>query len=275
MSRGILHAFDRGIVTATGIFANAASFENHCGWLCEHEGLDLGVHLNITDGAPLTSHLRKKLDRWCGNFPDKYQVSLAICRGAIKVNDVEGEWRAQIERCLKADLKISFLNSHEHIHMLPGLFGLVQMLAKEYAIMHVRFPRMEYSIKNLTPSALIRDSLLGILGIFNRRKLQNFNIDCLGLRESGKLSLDYLRRKLPALESDRVFELMCHPGYTDEREVKNSKHLAYHDWQGELDTLTSPDMKHLLKENGICLVGYRHLEIRNKRIVVRAEGMSQ
>src|SRR5438034_5088190 len=140
VSKGILKSATHGVVTATGVFANSIHFGEHAAWLRECDALDAGVHLNLTDGIPLTSDLQKMLGRWSGRFPRKFALAKAILSGAIKVDAVKREWRAQIERCLAHGLKLRFLNSHEHMHMLPSLFPVAKALAHDYDIRHIRFP---------------------------------------------------------------------------------------------------------------------------------------
>ena len=55
-------------------------------------------------------------------------MSRMILKGQISLKDVRGEWCAQIEAC--RGRKLMFLNSHEHIHMLPVLFGLTVELRR-------------------------------------------------------------------------------------------------------------------------------------------------
>jgi predicted glycoside hydrolase/deacetylase ChbG (UPF0249 family) len=64
---------------------------------------------------------------------------------------------------------------------------------------------------------------------------------------------------------------MCHPGDFDPQEVSDPRLLRYHDWQGELRTLTSPALRELLARSGVRLVGYRHLEVRDDRLVARLD----
>ena len=40
---------------------------------------------------------------------------------------------------------------------------------------------------------------------------------------------------------------MCHPGEFDAQEVTDTRLLRYHDWEGELRTLTSPAARELLR----------------------------
>ena len=81
VSRGILKAAAHGIVTATGVFANATPFAEHAAWLREYDTLDVGVHLNLTEGMPLTTELQSRLARWSGRFPRKFAMASAIVTG--------------------------------------------------------------------------------------------------------------------------------------------------------------------------------------------------
>jgi predicted glycoside hydrolase/deacetylase ChbG (UPF0249 family) len=270
VSQGILKSASHGIVTATGIFANSVHFAEHVGWLRDKTDLDLGVHLNITDQAPLTIRMQNRLSRWKGHFPDKYTLSRALLSGKITTEDVRSEWRAQIERCLDKGLEIRFLNSHEHIHMLPSLFPVLQALAGEYGISHIRFPTSE-PFQNLAIGALVRDILIKMMGIFNRPRLTNPAARFLGMGESGKLSTEYLKRRLPKLKPGHVYELMCHPGYYVANEISDSRLLNYHDWKREFDALTNPAVRDMLYQHRIRLIGYRHLQIQAGQFIIQDE----
>ncbi|MDH3947341.1 MAG: ChbG/HpnK family deacetylase [Gammaproteobacteria bacterium] len=267
VSRGILESARHGIVTATGIFATSANFNEHAGRLADVDSLDIGVHLNITDQAPLTAAMRKKLSRWAGQFPGKYTVARAVLSGAISSRDVKLEWQAQIERCLEQGLNIAFLNSHEHIHMLPSLFPVVQELAAEYDILHVRFPTSEL-FRDLAIGAVIRDVIMKVTGLLNRRRCVEPTAHFLGMGNSGKLTVEYLLQRLPGLKPGGVYELMCHPGFADRSEISDPRLLQYHNWNGEREALTNPEVRDMLKNNGIRLIGYRHLEIQGTRLTV-------
>jgi predicted glycoside hydrolase/deacetylase ChbG (UPF0249 family) len=78
VSRGILKAVTHGIVTATGVFANAMPFAEDAAKLRDCDGVDVGVHLNLTEGVPLTTELRNSLSRWSGRFPGKLSMAVAL-----------------------------------------------------------------------------------------------------------------------------------------------------------------------------------------------------
>jgi predicted glycoside hydrolase/deacetylase ChbG (UPF0249 family) len=266
VSEGILEVATHGIVKATGVFANAPHFREHAARLLDCENLDVGSHLNLTYGSPLTTDLRKRLSRWSGNFPGKISLSMAVLSGAIRPEHVGAEWRAQIDRCLECGLRVQFLNSHEHVHMLPALFSVAEDLAREYRIRYVRFAtsRLVWN----SPTVLFRTAVLKWLGAAVRRRLPAPALSFLGLEASGRLDLPYLRRVIPQLRAGRVYELMCHPGRFDAREVSDPRLVHYHDWEGERRTLLDPVVRDIFDRHRVQLVGYRDLEIRNGGIGV-------
>jgi len=269
VSRGIIESATHGIVTATGVFANAERFDEDVPALRDCPALDAGVHLNLTDGRPLTPDMRARLGRWNGRFPGKFVIVRAVMLGAIRVRDVQAEWRAQIERCLDTGLKLQFLNSHEHIHMLPVLFRLVQAFADEYRIPHVRFATADLA-RSRGAGTLLRGAIVGTVAAFCRRQLARPAARFLGLEASGRLRIDDLDALTAGLQPGGVYELMCHPGRLSRSEVSDPRLLDYHDWEGELATLTDPRARDLLEQRGIRSVGYRDIEVRDNRLVPKS-----
>ena len=255
VSKGILAAAKSGAITATGVLANSPDLETQLQWLKGIESLDVGVHLNLTCRQPLTRGMADKLGHCNGQFPNVYAMSRLLLTGKISLADVKAEWRAQIETCQSQ--KLRFLNSHEHIHMLPLLFPLVLELAQDYGIDQVRLTQAEwFAVFGL--SALIRNSLMQTMQVINQRHLKIKNPLFLGLSRSGKLDYGYLTSIFSNLKPGQSYELMCHPGHFDPTDVSDAKLLAYHDWEGELALLQSPKVHDLYEKFGIRLSQYPH-----------------
>jgi chitin disaccharide deacetylase len=255
ISRGILEAANSGNLTATGILANSPGLNAQLEWLDSVEGLDLGVHLNLTFRQPLTATMTGKLSHWKGCFPGAYLMTLLIMTGKISIDDVRAEWRAQIEACRRKNLL--FLNSHEHIHMLPVLFTLALELAQEFDIPHVRLTEAEW-LAPFGVQALVRNTLMQTMQTFNRSLLKVPTPVFLGLGRSGKLDYDYLATIFSKLESGNSYELMCHPGRFDPDEITGFRLRSYHDWEGELTLLQSPEVQALYEKYGIRLSHYQN-----------------
>ena len=258
VSRGILKGAESGAITATGIMANSPNFNESIKWLKQANELDQGVHLNISYGQPLTHQLQKRLEQWQGTFPDKSVVVKKIITRQIPVSDIENEWRAQIQRCIDSGIKIAFLNSHEHLHMLPPLYKLFTSLTKEYNLVYSRYSSPEWQLP-MNISSTIRNLLLFSMHLLNLRYVNSKAPKLLGMNESGQLSLPYLKKIFSTLKTGEVYELMCHPGHFDSDEIQDPHLLNYHRWAEELELLTSNDFKKLCESEGIKLTSYREL----------------
>lgn len=256
VSRGIVEAAQAGALTATGILANHPDLTTQLNWLDAVPQLDLGVHLNLTFKQPLTTVMREKLTRWQGCFPNAYVMSGLIVTGKISVATVREEWCAQIDACQAK--KLVFLNSHEHIHMLPVLFPLVLELAKAYNIPHVRLTRADW-LKPFTGAGLIRNTLMQAMQTFNQRHIKIPVPLFLGLSRSGRLDYQTLAQIFSTLKAGQSYELMCHVGRFDANEINDPKLIAYHDWEAELALLQSPELQDLYQRFNICLSHYSHL----------------
>jgi predicted glycoside hydrolase/deacetylase ChbG (UPF0249 family) len=254
ISQGILDAVSLGAVTATGIMANSPDLKIQLEWLSSFNDLDLGVHLNLTFRQPLTATMANKLAHWKGCFPNAYSMTGMLLTGKISIQDVRSEWSAQIEAC--QGQKLQFLNSHEHIHMLPVLFPLTLELARKYAIPHVRLTQAEW-LRPFGISALIRNTLMQAMQTINKPKLKVNSPIFLGLSQSGKLDFNYLETIFSKLKPGKSYELMCHPGRFNASEISDPKLISYHDWDGELALLQSQEVYALYEKFGIRLSHYQ------------------
>ena len=253
VSRGIIDCAERGVVTATGVMANGPALGRWTGRLRSLPELSVGVHLNATLGQPLTSEMRAALSRTGGAFPSKERLVTGLLSGRLSASLIHAEWRAQVERCREAGLNVVFLNSHEHVHALPVLGRIALGLADEFGIAHVRAPKPDWDATRGS-AAVMRNGVLAALSPFQPDSLRP-TPRLIGLSVSGRLDLEYCRRRLASLESG-TYELMCHPGWRDEAALRDERLARYHDWELELETLTGRAFGELLVEYGISLVSF-------------------
>ncbi len=259
VSRGILDAARKGIVTATGILANSPFFDEHVEELLSVDRVDAGVHLNLTSGRPLTNRLASLLERSKGGVTgNKFSVALSILSGRIDLAIVEEEWDTQILRCRDAGVRVWFLNSHEHLHMLPPLFRLIHRLADRYGIPYIRYPSAEW-FEFPKPGSLMRELMLQVLNWVNGGNARGGGPVLLGVSRSGKLDLSYLERRLATLRRGQAYELMCHPGHPVTGEALDRRLIAYHDWSGELNMLYRAEAGGLFHSGSVRLIGFRDL----------------
>ena len=202
ISRGIIDAHTNGIVTATGVLANGSSFLEDVDLLRATTSLNVGVHLNLTFGRPLTARMREHHQGSDEKFVSKVDFAKKYVQGKLPLEDIHAEWCAQIELCRDNGLKLWFLNSHEHIHLFPSLFTLTQDLAERYEIPHVRLPTARL-FESRSPAGMIRAAIVKSFAALNSRKSQTA-VNFIGFGQSGKLTEFYLAGLVCGLQPGKI-----------------------------------------------------------------------
>jgi hypothetical protein len=256
VSQGIIEAARAGVVTATSVMANRPHVDMDSAALAQLTSLDVGVHLNLTAGEPLTEPLRNRFGP--AGFPGKLWWALRSAGTGRLLRDVADELRAQITACARLGLRVCFLNSHEHVHMLPRLLPMVHELAEEFRIAFVRDSRPD-RLFAARPSAFLRNTLLQALSVYHHSTFAQSPMPrMLGMSASGKLDLDHLKAITAKLKPGMPAELMCHPGLCSSGDVGDPRLNAYHAWTLEYATLTGDAFAELLHSERIELVGFSH-----------------
>src|SRR5688572_28377623 len=138
VTAGILEGIDEGIITATGMFANSESFFRDVRSLRERPHVDVGVHVNLTWGEPVTAVMRRCLRRSGGRFAGKWRTIALLAVSGTARESAHEEIAAQVGRCLDEGLPVRFLNAHEHLHLLPSIGKAMQGVAKKLGIRYIR-----------------------------------------------------------------------------------------------------------------------------------------
>jgi predicted glycoside hydrolase/deacetylase ChbG (UPF0249 family) len=262
MTLGAMAAYDSGIVTAVSVSPNGRAFEDAAARLRERLGLDVGVHLSLVGESPLAppGQVRSLLDGRGRLLPGWPAFARRWLLGGVRPAEVETELRRQIERLLAAGLVVVHLNSHQHLHVLPGLFEIVLRLAEEHRIPWVRIPA-EPAAAGLpfTPRAA-QIALLNRLGRRARRRLHAAGTvrtteRTVGVLTAGRLTVEALGRALPGVEG--IAELVCHPGLGDA--ALAAEYDWGYRWDAETAALCDPRVPELLRAAGIELTSFSRL----------------
>jgi predicted glycoside hydrolase/deacetylase ChbG (UPF0249 family) len=270
MTRGALAAAEAGIVTAVSVAAVGRAFAAAVERLREVSTSrpDIGVHLTLVGERPLSKPERipTLVGRDGAFLPGYPALARRSLLGRLAAAEVEAELRLQIERLQAAGLPLAHLNSHQHLHLLPGLFEIVLRLAEEYGFAFLRIPS-EPALgpwhRRFSPRK-IQLAVLNRLGERARRQLpENGRVAAplatLGLVDAGHLTVERLGRAL-AFVADReggVTELVCHPGLGDV-ELAAAYDWGY-SWDAETAALCDPRLPKLLAERGIELTSFSAL----------------
>ncbi|HEY9182756.1 MAG TPA: ChbG/HpnK family deacetylase, partial [Gammaproteobacteria bacterium] len=254
---GIMEAHDRGIVTSVSLMATGPAFDHAVALAHTRPKLDVGVHLVLTEHRPLTGTSVPSLVGADGRFaPHVTRLAGKRLRGAASLDEVRMELDAQIRRVRATGLAVSHLDGHQHVHVLPGIAGVVADLAAAHGIAAVRYPAERvraYMLRN--PHYLKRVveqvALTAACAVSPLRGLRRSD-DFVGFYFGGRLDEANLARVLAGLPAGRTVELMCHPG----GEGMHADDWQYA-WVAERDALTSPRIRGLVEARSIELVSYR------------------
>ncbi len=271
VNHGIAEAFRNGIVTSTSLLANGAAFAGGVEIARGAPGLGVGVHLNLSDGAPLaeretvTSLLNDN-----GEFAGGAEsLLLRRARRELLLDEVEREWDAQIQKVRDAGMEPTHLDGHRHVHMLPGLFEIALRLAKRHGIGAIRVSLEDSNLRAALASGSRRNA-----GVVMKQGVQARGLKLLardareqaaraglatadyfcGIAQTGELTREGLGRLLTVLPEGTT-ELMCHPGYVDAALKKTATRLQ-ESRQAELEILTDAGIRKLVASQGIRLIDY-------------------
>jgi hopanoid biosynthesis associated protein HpnK len=265
INQGIVQAYSGGIVTSTSILANGDAFTSGVAALKENPGLGVGVHLTLVNGRPLSHPVAiPTLLNEDGNFVADYQEFFArFLLGKIKLSEVRSEWAKQIIHVKNQGIKITHLDSHQHLHVFPGIRNCVGYLAKEFHIAKVRWPGENIMFfGGATPSLKrlpARDVLTGISflsKIYFREKHLATPDHFYGMLWGGHLNETKLMKIITRLPLGSS-EIMTHPGLNNQ--ALESKLAWGYQWEEELTALTSQNLKNLIRQQEIQLINYRDL----------------
>ena len=262
INEGIIYAHTNGILTSTSIMACGPAFDHAVQLIKEVGSLDIGVHLTVIEERPLLSPLYipslvANGERFHPHAKDFFKRYIM---GRISLEEVRLEFTKQIEKVLDNGIDISHIDSHQHIHILPGIFKITVALARKYGIRSIRFPDEKlrlYMFKRISgyPRVLQLVIVKTILKFANKKN-NLFSPKFYGFFFGGRLNRENLRIILKKLPKDGIAEIMCHPGLSDPD--SNYLHWKY-DWQDELDALTDNEIRNQLIQRGIKLYSFRDL----------------
>jgi predicted glycoside hydrolase/deacetylase ChbG (UPF0249 family) len=136
----IFELMEQGRVTSATLMMNAPAVEDAVRRIGNYVECSFGVHLNLTEFSPLTTHpgLRSLLNGK-GEFagvdlrsPRNIPLNTAIREG------VYAEWCAQIERALALGVPVSHIDSHHHVHTRFSLLPVLKRVQRKFGIQKVR-----------------------------------------------------------------------------------------------------------------------------------------
>ena len=255
INAGILQCHRKGIVTSASLSPSGRAFEEACALLRGATDLDVGIHLTLVDEAPVSAPGSLPTLAPQGRFPKDYAALFRrLLMRRIREEEVERELCAQAARARDAGLRVSHLDSHQHVHLHPALLPVTIRVAQRFGVGALR------AASRVIPMSAMKPALIGL---FARRAVTRIRRAGLvtpdvfvGLADTGRLDEARLLRVLARLPPG-TSELVCHPGLGDAA-IGASYPWGFR-WDAEAAALTSPAVKEALARERILLVAYRDL----------------
>lgn len=261
VNRGVLRAFQDGIVTSASLLVTGSAFENAVALARENSNLDVGLHLALVEErASLDPGMLPTLVDETGRFPGTSAEFIGrALLGRISWLEVEREIAAQITLFQKTGLRLSHINSHQHLHMFPPVFEIVRRLTRGMDNVWIRNPAGPWRKSSGVRTGRWVQQLGLHLTCLLARALHSSPLPQMpdgmyGFEVSGCLTrrqLEQILRKIP----DGLYELICHPGEGDADTRTRYSHWGYR-WDEELEALTAPETRIVLKQQGIVLTSF-------------------
>ena len=261
VNRGIIRAFQAGIVTSASLLVTGSAFEEAVALARQNPELDVGLHLAVVEErAVLGREVLPTLVDETGRLPrTSGEFFRRAFRKRINWDEVEREIAAQIGLFQKTGLRFSHLNSHQHLHMFPPVFQIVRRLTRGMGNVWIRNPAGPWrKAPGVRVGRWLQQLGLNLTCLSARRlhgpPLPQMPDGMYGFEVSGRLTrsaLEQILRKIP----DGLYELICHPGEDDAETRTRYSHWGYR-WAEELEALTAPETRVVLKEQGIVLTSF-------------------
>jgi predicted glycoside hydrolase/deacetylase ChbG (UPF0249 family) len=141
INAGISEAFERGLISSTTLIVNMPGFAQACELAKRFQLLGkIGIHLNLTEGAPLTADIRS-MTRFCGpegRFRPRRATPYLLPRERAAV---ENEFNAQVRACMDRGIRPTHIDSHHHIHTEWAIGAAVIAVARRNGIHAIRLTR--------------------------------------------------------------------------------------------------------------------------------------
>jgi predicted glycoside hydrolase/deacetylase ChbG (UPF0249 family) len=249
-NRGIFEAAERGCVTDATLLVNLPGFEDAIQGL-RTSRLQVGLHFNISEGVPVGGPYRTLVDA-NGRFHGKDEAWRLGLAGVLDPAEVRAEAEAQLARCRSADVAISHLDGHQHIHMIPCVAaGLIALPMPRKVRLSLEEPNgtVLSGPDKVAPLRKFREATRASQPLWEAAGWR-WPQALLGSGLIGAVHVGTIVRLLDQVRSGGTSELLVHPGYP---EPSAELPFSSAEREIELEALLDPRLREAIVLRGIVL----------------------
>ena len=225
----IARAHQLGGVHRTSLLSNGLGFSQAVDLAFQLPGLDIGVHLALNELPPLLRIPEViRLTNGEGLFNESIFALLRYwLQRKLPIDYVGEEWDRQIEKVVKAGIRINHLDTHKHVHVIPPLSALFCNLALKYQVSEVRVPLDKFSLRL---GRGIQGAGFWFLALCFRRVAKGYGLSFpgrfIGIYDSGQMSKIKLIKAIQSIRFGTT-EIMVHPAVISHQVVDLQKRYVW------------------------------------------------
>jgi predicted glycoside hydrolase/deacetylase ChbG (UPF0249 family) len=221
VNRAIAESFRNGLCSNTTLIVNMP-YADEAVEIAYKEGFSdrVGLHLNLTEGVPLTEPIRR-MPAFCddhGYFTKRFHKNLTsrLWFDKTTIDAVRVEVEAQIRKYMKYRLDLMHIDSHHHVHTDLAVWRVIEPLMRTYGFKSIRISRNMFSMWG-SPQSIAK----ALYKTHFNRKLKTvvpFTTHFFGSMQDF-LAFEHVVMKRPGT----LTEIMVHPVYREDVLFDGSK----------------------------------------------------
>lgn len=142
INQAVGQCVERGCLRSATLMPGGQAFDDAVHTAQTHPELSVGIHFTLVNGYPvLPPEEIPSLVTADGVFYDDYiHFVKRFLSGKVRMEEVRRELAAQAEKVTRTGLALTHVDSHQHMHVLPGIFSAVLDTAEAIHLDAVRIP---------------------------------------------------------------------------------------------------------------------------------------
>ena len=266
-TRGIVSAYQRGVVSSATLMVTMPTAEE-AAKLARETKLPVGLHVSLTQGRAVAGrHVYRLIDDGCEFKLRPQRLIRASRNDAILIDQIRAEMRAQLAKALDFGLALTHADSHQHVHMNPVIFAVLEEEASKFGIRRIRLsrePLRALFLSGFYYQVLKRNNLPKwvILRACARRIKPQLETPELffGVLNSGVTLKPVLLNILATIPCHKSVEICVHPGLPDPSSAGSGNRFDAFSTSVfrrlEHDALVDPEVSALIQERRLLLQSF-------------------
>lgn len=251
INQAISQAHERGILTSASLMVGGEAFAEAVQIARDFPRLAVGLHLTLVCGRSLLppSELAGLVDQTGRFSADPVRVGWKYFKEPELLAPLQREVAAQLEMFRATGLELDHINGHLHMHLHPVILNAILALSDSTVPIRLTRDRFWLNARLQKGRWLDRAFHAAVFHLLARRAeallrgtRRRFVPVVFGLLQNGRVDETYLSRLIPRLPRGDS-ELYSHPSLDKGKD--------------ELNALTSPRVRELVRDQEIHLIRYR------------------